>query len=136
VNGFAQIINSITSQRQAAIQRQISERNARFFEAEAEKLEGWADDVKLGLEREIKDLDRQIKEARRKTTTALTLEEKLAGQKEIKALEATRNEKRRSLFDAQDQVDKQRANLIASIEAKLTQQISMRTLFELQWNLV
>jgi adenine-specific DNA-methyltransferase len=63
------------------------------------------------------------------------LEEKLAGQKDIKALEATRNQKRRSLFDAQDQVDKQRAHLIASIEGKLTQHISMTTLFELQWSL-
>ena len=43
----------------------IFERNARFFEAEAEKLDGWADDLKLGLEREIKEFDRQIKEARR-----------------------------------------------------------------------
>ena len=105
--------NATPQQRQAAIQRTISERNARFFEAEAEKLDGWADDLKLGLEREIKELDRQIKEARRAATTALTLEEKLAGQKQIKALEAQRNEKRRSLFDAQDQVDQQREELIA-----------------------
>ena len=81
----------MTQQRQAAIQRGISERNARFFEAEADKLDGWADDLKIGLEREIKELDRQIKEARRAATTALTLEEKLAGQKQIKALEAQRN---------------------------------------------
>ncbi len=26
-----------------------SERNARFFEVEAEKLDGWADDLKIGL---------------------------------------------------------------------------------------
>ena len=94
----------------------ISERNARFFEAEADKLDGWADDLKVGLEREIKEIDRQIKEARRAATTALTLEEKLAGQKEVKALEATRDQKRRSLFDAQDQIDEQRTDLIAQIE--------------------
>ena len=82
-------------QRQNDIQRGVSERNARFFEAEADKLDGWADDLKLGLEREIKEIDRQIKEARRAATTALTLEEKLAGQKQIKAPEAQRNQKRR-----------------------------------------
>ena len=101
-------LTDFTQQRQGAIQRAISERNARFFEAEAEKLEGWADDMKLSLEREIKEIDRQIKEARRAATTALTLEEKLAGQKQIKALESHRNEKRRTLFDAQDRVDQQR----------------------------
>jgi hypothetical protein len=122
-------------QRQAAIKRTISERNARFFEAEAEKLEGWADDLKLGLEREIREFDRQIKEARRAATTALTLEEKLAGQKQIKALESQRNEKRRSLFEAQDKVDLQREELISNIEGKLTQHTKLNTLFTLRWRL-
>jgi ERCC4-related helicase len=81
-------LNSHLGLRQQGIQRSISERNARFFEAEADKLDGWADDLKVGLEREIKDIDRQIKEARRAATTALTLEEKLGGQKQIKSLEA------------------------------------------------
>lgn len=130
------MLEAIMEQRQAAIQRGISERNARFFEAEAEKLDGWADDLKLGLEREIKELDRQIKEARRLATTALTLEEKLAGQKQIKTLEAQRNERRRTLFDAQDQVDSQRGELIAAIEGKLMQRTALRQVFVLRWSLI
>ena len=129
------VLDAIMEQRQAAIQRGISERNARFFEAEAEKLDGWADDLKLGLEREIKELDRQIKEARRLATTALTLEEKLAGQKRIKALESQRNEKRRSLFDAQDEVERERDQLIAGIEAKLSQKVQTEELFRVRWRL-
>jgi hypothetical protein len=114
---------------------EISERNSRFFEAEAEKLDGWADDLKLGLEREIKELDRQIKEARRAATAALTLEEKLAGQKQIRALEAQRNQKRRSLFDAQDEVDRQREVLIKSIEEKLAQRVLLSHLFTISWRI-
>ena len=128
-----QQLETHTQQRQAVIQRDISERNARFFEAEADKLDGWADDLKVGLEREIKELDRQIKEARRAATTALTLEEKLAGQKLIKSLEAKRNQKRRSLFDAQDQVDKQREELIAAIEGKMSQNTRSENLFSIRW---
>ena len=120
-------------QRQAAIQRDVSERNARFFAAEADKLDGWADDLKAGLEREIKEIDRQIKEVRRATSTALTLEEKLAGQKQIKALESQRNLKRRSLFEAQDDVDRQRDELIAQIEGKLQQQVNSISLFTMRW---
>ena len=127
------LLESITTQRQIAIKRTISERNARFFEAEADKLDGWADDLKLGLEREIKELDRQIKEVRRAATTAMTLEDKLVGQKQIKALEAQRNQKRRTLFDAQDQVDKQREELIATIEGKLTQATRVERLLSLHW---
>jgi adenine-specific DNA-methyltransferase len=70
---------------EAAIRRLVSERSAKAFEAEADKLDGWADDLKLGLEREIKELDRQIKEARRTATVAVSPEEKLAAQKKMKA---------------------------------------------------
>ncbi len=121
--------------RQLEIQRAISERNARFFEAEADKLDGWADDLKVGLEREIKEIDRQIKEARRTAVTALTLEEKLSGQKMVKSLEAHRNLKRRSLFDAQDQVDKQREELISVIEGKMNQSIRSDQLFLIRWTI-
>jgi adenine-specific DNA-methyltransferase len=130
-----EILTDFTRQRQSNIQKEISERNARFFEAEAEKLDGWADDLKVGLEREIKEMDRQIREARRAATAALTLEEKLDGQKQIKALEAQRNQKRRSLFDAQDDVDRQRETLIANIEGKLKQEEKTSKLFLIRWAL-
>jgi superfamily II DNA or RNA helicase len=129
-------LETIVTGKQESIQRGISERNGRIFEAEIEKLEGWADDLKLGLEREIKELDRQIKEARRSAVTALTLEAKLEGQKTIKNLEAQRNHRRRSLFDAQDQVDGQRTDLIANIEGKLSQKVERRELLAVRWSLL
>ncbi len=129
-------IEAFAKKRCVEIQRTISERNARFYEAEADKLDGWADDLKVGLERDIKEMDRLIKDARRAATTALTLDEKLAGQKQIRAIESQRNEKRRSLFEAQDKVDLQRAELIAKIEGKLTQDTSAETIFTIRWTLV
>jgi adenine-specific DNA-methyltransferase len=87
------------------------------------------------LEREIKEIDRQIKEVRRATSTALTLEEKLAGQKQIKALESQRNQKRRSLFEAQDEVDRQRDELIAQIEGKLQQRVESDQMFMIRWKI-
>ena len=133
--GRHEALEDITRQREIIIQKEISERNARFFEAEAEKLDGWADDLKTGLEREIKELDRQIKEARRVAVAALSLEEKLAGQKQIKALEAQRNQKRRFLFDAQDDVDRQREEFIVRIEGKLRQKKTAAPLFLIRWTM-
>jgi len=98
-------LDELSHAREAEVRRNISERSARAFEAEADKLDGWADDLKLGLEREIKELDRQIKEARRATTIAVSLEEKLAAQRKMKAVESERNQKRRALFDSQDDID-------------------------------
>lgn len=132
---LADTLSTFTRQRQTAIQRGISERNARFLETEAEKLDGWADDLKMGLEREIKEIDRQIKEARRAATSALTLEEKLAGQKQIKALESFRSQKRRTLFTAQDEVDEKRGQLISVIEHKLIQKGQLQQLFAIRWRL-
>lgn len=131
-----QTIEEFTRKEQARIGRSISERNARFFEAEATKLDNWADDLKVGLEREIKDIDRQIKEARRAASAALTLEEKLQGQKQIKALESHRKERRRSLFDAQDEIDSNRERLIQSIEGKLKSESSEEELFTIHWSLI
>jgi len=87
------------------------------------------------LEREIKEMDRLIKEARRNAVTAITLEEKLASQKQIKAIESQRNDKRRSLFEAQDAIDRQREDLIGKIEGKLQQSVQRRVIFALRWTL-
>ena len=133
-DAVATTLGQSLADQQAHIRRDISERNARFFEIEANKLDGWADDLKVGLERELKELDRQIKEARRAATLALTLEDKLAGQKAVKALETERSNKRRSLFDAQDKIDEQRAVLIAQIEGKLEQSAETKPLFTIRWS--
>jgi adenine-specific DNA-methyltransferase len=128
-------LNAITNKARATIQGEISERNANFFELEVGKLENWAEDIKLGLEREIKEMDRQIREARRAALSASTLEEKLAGQKQIRELESKRGEKRRSLFDAQDDVDRQRERLIHEVEGKLGQTTNMHSLFTIRWRI-
>ncbi|MGH7562135.1 MAG: SNF2-related protein [Gemmatimonadales bacterium] len=124
------------AERQDAIRRSIMERNARYLEAEAEKLDGWADDLKAGMEREIKELDRGIKEARRESTLARTLDEKIAAQKRIRTLESERNLKRRSLFEAQDRIDRQRDELIAAIEGKLSQEARSEPLFTIHWRVI
>ena len=129
------ILSTIETEQKNAIQRHISQRNARYYEAEADKLDGWSDDLKVGLEREIKEMDRLIKEARRAAGSALTLEDKLASQKQIKAIESQRNDKRRSLFEAQDAIDKQREELIGKIEGKLQQAVVTTALFTLRWQL-
>lgn len=69
------------------------------------------------------------------STATLMLEEKLAGKKQIKALEAQRNQKRRSLFDTQDEVDRQREALITKIEGMLQQRTELVQLFEIRWSI-
>ncbi|MCE9524317.1 MAG: DEAD/DEAH box helicase [Alphaproteobacteria bacterium] len=128
-------LSGIRDERAVEICQGVSERNGKFYQAEADKLDGWADDLKVGLEREIKDVDRQIKDARRAATTAMALEQKLTAQKQLRSLEALRNQKRRSLFESQDAIDKQREALISQVEAKLKHRTEILPLFEFRWKL-
>ena len=126
----------MTERQQQIEYKSIRERNAKFFEAEVEKLYAWADDLKVVIERDIKDFDRQIKEAKRAATGALDLQAKLAGQKRVRDLERSRNQKRRSLFDAQDEVDARRDNIIEEMERQLDQKSDLEQLFTIRWKVV
>lgn len=124
----------------AAIQpdllQQSNARNAAFFEAEMNKLETWADDRKVTLDQEIKEFDRRIQEARRSALAAVTLDQKLDAQKVVKALEKERSTKRRALFEAQDEVDAQRDEIIANTEERMAQNHTLTTLFTIRWRLL
>ena len=111
-------------------------RNMGAFTQEAEKLDDWADDLKVGLEREIKELDRRVKEARTKSKGAATLAEKLSAQKEQRDLEGQRNKKRRELFDRQDEIQRKRDGLIDELERQLKQEIEISTVLAFQWEMV
>lgn len=115
--------------------REINQRNLGYFELEVQKLDAWADDLKLGLEQEIKDIDRQIKEVRSTAAIAPTLEEKLSWQKNQRELEGKRGKLRRELFARQDEVEEQRNELIGELEVQLQQQVEETTLFTIEWEL-
>lgn len=110
-------------------------RHAALLAEEERKLDNWADDLKIGLERDIREIDRLVADARRLATASLTLEQKLEAQKAVRALELQRNQKRKRLFEAQDEIDIRRGDLIAAIEARLAAKVSKRQLFMCRWRI-
>ena len=114
----------------------LETRNLGAFTQETEKLDAWADDLKVGLERDIKELDRRIKESRTKSKGAATLADKLAAQKEQRDLEGQRDKKRRELFDRQDEIQRKRDGLIDELERQLKQEITVSTLLTCEWELI
>lgn len=113
----------------------LETRNLGAFTQETEKLDAWADDLKVGLERDIKELDRRIKESRTKSKGAATLADKLAAQKEQRDLEGQRDKKRRELFDRQDEIQRKRDGLIDELERQLKQEVSVSTVLTCEWEL-
>ncbi len=110
-------------------------RNSEYYNEEIDKLEKWADDMKLSLEKEIKDLEAEIKLKKAESRKILDLFYKVKLQREIKDLEKKRNEKRKHLFEAQDQIDERKEQLLNEIEARLQQDIQIKNLFILNWSL-
>ena len=134
---MAKMIEQDLSGQKAETRNENEERNRQFFDTEIEKLNHWADDVKMGLEREISDLDAEIKLRKSEARKMTRLEDKVAAQREVKDLEKRRSEKRRSLFDAQDEVDAQKDKLFDEVEQTLRQKrITEETLFTIRWRIV
>jgi adenine-specific DNA-methyltransferase len=113
--------------------REVEQRNMKHFDEEVLKLDHWSDDLKQGLEREIRELDKEIREARKVAALASSLAEKLEAQKMIKVLESNRKEKRKRLYEAQDEIDSRRDELIGKIEGQLSQRQSVTPLFTIRW---
>lgn len=132
--GDATLVANVAT-RKTELLRDINQRNLGYFEQEVQKLDAWADDLKLGLEQEIKEIDREIKEVRRTAATSPTLEEKLSWQKKQRELEGKRSKLRRELFNRQDEVEAQRNDLISQLEVQLQQKVEERTLFTIEWEL-
>ncbi len=131
-NRFVELFNS---QKQTILDESML-RNAKFFDEEYSKLDNWADDMKLSLEKEIKDIDAEIKLRKAETRKVLDLQKKIAEQRAIKELEKKRNDKRRHLFEAQDSIDERKDDLLNEIESRLKQTISEKELFTIKWSIV
>ena len=65
----------IAELRQQSLVQMISERNSRFFEAEAEKLNGWADDQLASAERALTETKRRIRDLRNQAVKATSMED-------------------------------------------------------------
>lgn len=131
----ASIADIICAQR-AEITAVTTERNNKFFEEEMEKLDNWAEDVKGGLEKELRDLDAEIKLRKSESKKTSRLDEKVRVQRLIKDLEKRRGEKRLNLYQAQDEVDEKKENLLAKVEAMLAQKIEQTKLITFHWKIV
>lgn len=124
--------------REAAVAKVLSDvdqRNAAWYDEEVVKLDEWANDLRLSLERELRELDRAISEARRGSLAAATLATKLEAQRLMKRLEGERADKRRALYDAQDQISERRDEMIGAIERQLGASHTWSEAFIVRWQL-
>lgn len=114
----------------------INTKNSQFFDEEIFKLEKWTDDMKTSIEIELKRLDIEIATLRTQSRKLLWLEEKLDAQKKIKDLEKKRSDMRQNLYKIQDDIDKQKEDLLSNVEARLRQSIEKTPLFKIKFKVI
>ncbi len=123
-------------QQQKNIQADINIKNNEFFDNEMEKLDKWADDLKLSLEVELKNLEKEIKTRKTEQRKLTQLEEKVAFQRITADLEKKRNRLRRKLYDEQDAIEEKKELLIDKVVQKLKQETTIEKLFTIQWKII
>lgn len=130
------LLNEVSNDSAMLVLSENVERNQEFFDQEMDKLDQWADDMKISLDKEIKDLDAEIKLKKSEAKKLLQLDAKVKAQRAIKELERRRSEKRQHLYEAQDLIDERKEKLLTEIEQRLRQKINNTELFTIKWKLI
>ena len=120
-------------QQQATINDNINVKNNDFFDNEMEKLDNWADDLKISLEVDLKNLEKEIKTRKTEQRKLIDLAEKVAHQRETSKFEKNRNQLRRKLYDEQDTIEEKKDILIDKVAKKLNKETVIQELFTIQW---
>lgn len=129
-------LSAIYQTQESAILWAIQERTNEFLDRELERLDKWSRDLRGKLEIELKELDAEITQLQKDARLIRQIAEKLELNKTIREREKQRSLLRRNIFDAQDEIDRQKQILFQDVEKKLEQKVSRKHLFTIEWQIV
>jgi ERCC4-related helicase len=129
-------LKNSTERRKNEILADLASRQANWFEEEIEKLNFWADDKRKGLKSELKDFDDQIAILKKETRLAANLPDKLAIQKRLREIDKKRDAAWRDYDEAAKTIEKQKDDLLDTVEERLKQTKEEKTLFTIRWSVV
>jgi superfamily II DNA or RNA helicase len=130
-----QAMENIRAKSEADTLAAISARNAKFFEAEVSKLDGWADDQVATSEKALKDIKKRIRELRNESGKSTDLAEQARLQGEIAEAERKQRKLRQEIFEIEDRIMSERDRLVAGIRGKLNPNLQKQSLFTIRWSL-
>jgi hypothetical protein len=117
----------------ATLNKSLEQNNRHFAEAR-EQLEKWADDMVLGVEKELKDTKEQIKALTRQARQAPTVEEQHEIQTRIQELEKKKRRQRQQIFEVEDEITRKRDELVEGLERRMQQRTRIEPLFTIRWS--
>ncbi|TGL86896.1 DEAD/DEAH box helicase [Leptospira congkakensis] len=93
-------------------------RNQDLFTKEYEKLDAWADDKRLSLQKELKSFDEEIKIRKKQAKDAGNLTDRLKLERERKEIEKRRDEAWKSFEMARRSIDEEKEKFLEEMEKK------------------
>ena len=133
---FAVQLEQLKSAQIEQTTEQAKQEALKLFDEQVDKLDTWAEDMKLGLEREIQDLSQTIRLMKSEARKADSIEARLAAQREIKASEALLKRKRADLFAEHDRIEEQKDRLTDNLEQLLSLRSEKQNLFTQRWRII
>ena len=133
-NAKAKLNESDTAQKEK-IFSSCEKRNAQFFDAEIIKLDKWADDQLVSLEKELKELKKSIN-AKRADSKKANPQEKLKIQIEIRDLELKQKKLKREVGSAEDEIYTKRSEIIDSLSELIKGQAKEQEIMTIEWDIV
>jgi len=131
--GWQTKFDELLLRQKADIVTDNAQRNTAYFDDEVEKLEKWAEDVRNSLQFELKELEKNIKARKTEARKLLNLEQKIKEQRAIKDLEKKLADKRFNQYQNEDDIEKQKDDLLDKIEQRLKQNTTETELFTIRW---
>ncbi|MBL8080465.1 MAG: DEAD/DEAH box helicase [Anaerolineales bacterium] len=128
-------LSEIQTKREKELLEEMTQRNAKWFAIEIDKLDHWADDQRTSLQKDLNDLDSEIKETRKAARLASNLPEQLEKRKALQRLEAKRDEAWRSYDSASKELEKQKDGLLDEVSKRLDQSKESKDLFMIRWTI-
>ena len=121
------------AQHSTAKLKEIDARNLKFFQQEETRILKWEQDINDSIEDEIKVLKNNIQVAEREARNAQSVAEKIMLQKKIAELTSKRNKLRKDLYEREDEVGRQRQQMIEELEQRMVKATETNNLFVIRF---
>jgi len=110
--------------------------NNTYFIQECDKLDQWAEDAVLSIERDLDVLKKEIRSTSRQARLIKDPVQQHKFQVELQSLERKKKELRERLFMVEDDVIHKRDKLIEKVEKRMQQAHHVDEVFSLRWTII
>lgn len=118
------------------IKGEIEKFSDSYFSDELTKLDKWANDIRVTLERKVKNMAKEISQMKTDAMRQKDLVVRLKIEQEVMKIEEKQKKLRRKLYDEEDSLEEKKRQLIKELQAKMEANYEQEELFTIKWSII